>query len=121
MKIILDMNMAFRWAAMLRERGIDAVHWVEIGPGDAPDTAIMAYAADKGYAVLTNDLDFGTILALTGVTRPSVIQLRAADARPEDLLEPVAGALFRFSAGIERGALVTIDADKTRIHILPFT
>jgi predicted nuclease of predicted toxin-antitoxin system len=59
------MNMAYRWAAMLASRGIEAIHWAEIGPGDAPDNEIMDYAKNKEYAVLTNDLDFGTALALT--------------------------------------------------------
>jgi predicted nuclease of predicted toxin-antitoxin system len=115
------MNMAYRWAAMLVNRGIEAVHWAEIGPGDAPDNEIMAYAASKGYAVLTNDLDFGTVLALTAASAPSVVQIRNADVRPEALFEPVVNTLVKFSADIEKGALVTIDINKVRIHILPFT
>jgi predicted nuclease of predicted toxin-antitoxin system len=114
------MNMAHRWAAMLTGRGIEAIHWAEIGPGDAPDNEIMDYAKNKGYAVLTNDLDFGTILALTAVSAPSVVQIRGADVRPEDILESVANTLVKFSVDIEKGALVTIDANKVRIHILPF-
>jgi predicted nuclease of predicted toxin-antitoxin system len=115
------MNMAYRWASMLTRRGIEAVHWAEIGPGDAPDNEIMDYAKSKGYAVLTNDLDFGTALALTAASAPSVVQIRNADVRPERLLEPVINALVKFSADIEKGALVTIDINKVRIHILPFT
>jgi predicted nuclease of predicted toxin-antitoxin system len=115
------MNMAYRWAAMLTSRGIEAIHWAEIGPGDAPDIDIMNYAKNKGYAVLTNDLDFGAVLALTAASAPSVVQIRGADVRPENLFEPVVNALVRFSADIEKGALVTIDANKVRIHILPFT
>jgi predicted nuclease of predicted toxin-antitoxin system len=81
----------------------------------------MDYAKHKGYAVLTNDLDFGTVLALTAASAPSVVQIRGADVRPEDLLEPVVNTLVKFSADIEKGALVTIDTNKVRIHILPFT
>jgi predicted nuclease of predicted toxin-antitoxin system len=115
------MNMAHRWAAMLTSRGIEAIHWAEIGPGDTPDNEIMDYAKSKGYAVLTNDLDFGTALALTAASAPSVVQIRGADVRPENLLEPVVNILVKFSADIEKGALVTIDTNKVRIHILPFT
>jgi predicted nuclease of predicted toxin-antitoxin system len=115
------MNMAYRWAAMLTSRDIEAIHWAEIGPGGAPDYEIMDYAKRKGYAVLTNDLDFGTALALTAASAPSVVQIRSADVRPEHLLEPVVNALAKFSTDIEQGALVTIDTNKIRIHILPFT
>jgi predicted nuclease of predicted toxin-antitoxin system len=104
---------------MLTNRGIEAIHWAEIGPGDAPDHEIMDYAKSKGYAVLTNDLDFGTALALTAASEPSVVQIRGADVRPEHLLEPVFNALVKFSADIEKGALVTIDTNTIRIHILP--
>jgi predicted nuclease of predicted toxin-antitoxin system len=115
------MNMAHRWAAMLTSRGIEAIHWAETGPGDVPDNEIMDYAKRKGYAVLTNDLDFGTVLALTAASAPSVVQIRGADVRPEKLLEPVVHTLIRFSADIEKGALITINTNKVRIHVLPFT
>jgi predicted nuclease of predicted toxin-antitoxin system len=36
--------MAYRWAAMLTSRGIETIHWAEIGPGNAPDHEIMDYA-----------------------------------------------------------------------------
>jgi predicted nuclease of predicted toxin-antitoxin system len=121
MKILVDMNLSHRWAGALSQKGIDAMHWRTVGPADAPDTAIMDYAEANGFTVFTRDLDFGILLAVSSAARPSVIQLRAADARPEALLEPVAGAISRLSAEIEQGALVTIDANKTRVHVLPFT
>jgi predicted nuclease of predicted toxin-antitoxin system len=119
-KILVDMNLAFRWADMLPARGISAVHWAAAGPANAPDTAIMTYAMANGYTILTNDLDFSAILAATHRDKPSVIQIRAADTRPEQLLESVYNALIRLNDEIEQGALVTIDIKKTRIHILPF-
>jgi predicted nuclease of predicted toxin-antitoxin system len=115
------MNMAYRWPAMLANRGIEAIHWAEIGPGDAPDREIMDYAKSKGYAVLTNDLDFGVVLALTAAFAPSVVQVRGVDVRPENIIELVVNTLVKFSADIEKGALITIDTNKVRIHILPFT
>jgi predicted nuclease of predicted toxin-antitoxin system len=33
--------------------------------------------------VLTNDLDFGSILAATNGEKPSVVQVRPAELRPE--------------------------------------
>jgi predicted nuclease of predicted toxin-antitoxin system len=115
------MNMAYRWATMLTSRGIEAVHWAEIGPGDVPDNEIMNYAKSNGYAVLTNDLDFGTALALTAASAPSVVQIRGTDIRPENLLEQVVNILVKFAADMEKGTLVTIDTNKVHIHILPFT
>jgi predicted nuclease of predicted toxin-antitoxin system len=114
------MNLAVRWASMLSARGIEAIHWSSVGKASAPDDLIMAHAKDNGYAILTKDLDFSAILAATHSDKPSVIQIRAVDSRPEKILEPVCLAINRFSTDIERGAILTLDMQTTRIHILPF-
>jgi len=120
MKIIVDVNLAVRWAEMLSGRGIESIHWTAIGASNAQDIEIMSYARQNGYSVFTNDLDFSAILVSTRASGPSVIQIRAEDTRPEALLERVADTLIKFSAAIEKGTLITIDPNKTRLHILPF-
>jgi predicted nuclease of predicted toxin-antitoxin system len=75
MKIIVDVNLAIRWATMLSDRGIEAIHWSEIGATNAPDIEIMSYAQQNGYSVFTNDLDFSAILVSTHASVPSVIQI----------------------------------------------
>jgi predicted nuclease of predicted toxin-antitoxin system len=120
MKILIDMNLAVRWASMLSARGIEAVHWSSLGKANTSDDLIMAYAEENDYVILTKDLDFSAILAATYNDKPSVIQIRALDSRPEKILEPVCLAINHFSADIEKGAIVTLDMRKARIHILPF-
>jgi len=120
MKIIVDVNLAVRWANMLSNRGIEAVHWTTVGAANAQDIEIMSYARENNYSVFTNDLDFSAILVSTRASGPSVIQIRAEDTRPEANLDRVSDALVKFSAVIEQGALITIDSNKTRFHILPF-
>ena len=121
MKILVDVNLAVRWAAMLSGRGIEAVHWTAIGAANTQDIEIMTYARQNGYSILTNDLDFSAILVSTRASGPSVIQIRAEDTRPEGLLDRVADALIKFSDAIAQGTIITIDPNKTRLHILPFT
>ena len=120
MKIIVDVNLAFRWAEMLSKKGIEAIHWTAIGAANASDVDIMTYARQYGYSVFTNDLDFSTILVSTNASGPSVIQIRAEDTRPEAHLEQVANIIYKFSSEIEQGTIITIDPQKTRLHILPF-
>jgi predicted nuclease of predicted toxin-antitoxin system len=119
-KIIVDVNLAVRWAQMLSDRGIETVHWSTIGAANAQDVEIMAYARQNDYSVFTNDLDFSAILVSTRASSPSVIQIRADDTRPEAHLDRVTDSLIKFSAAIEQGAVITIDPNKTRLHILPF-
>ena len=120
MKIIVDVNLAVRWANMLSSRGIEAVHWTTIGAANAQDIEIMSYARQNGYSVFTNDLDFSAIMVSTRAASPSVIQIRAEDTRPEAHLNRVAETLIKYSAAIEQGTIITIDPYKTRMHILPF-
>ncbi len=86
MKIIVDVNLAVRWANMLSSRGIESVHWTTIGSANAQDIEIMSFARENGYSVFTNDLDFSAILVSTRAAGPSVIQIRAEDTRPESHL-----------------------------------
>jgi predicted nuclease of predicted toxin-antitoxin system len=119
MKILVDMNLSPLWAGFLTGNGIEAVHWSFIGSPDAPDSEIMAYAKTNDFAVLTNDLDFGYILAITHGKKPSVIQIRTGALRSDRIGTIVMSALKLLAADIDKGALVTIDPRKTRVNLLP--
>jgi predicted nuclease of predicted toxin-antitoxin system len=113
------MNLSPRWCDLLNSAGFAAAHWPSIGVGDAPDREIMSYSASSGYIVLTHDLDFGAILTATGRTSPSVVQIRATDVSPALIGTQVVFALRQMKDELASGALVTVDADRTRLPLLP--
>lgn len=119
MKLLIDVNLTPRWAAWLKQAQFDAVHWSEIGALDAPDSEIMTYATANDCVVFTHDLDFGAILAATNASKPSVVQVRGADVRPETIGDMLVKALHQTNTEIAEGALLTIDAKQARIRILP--
>jgi len=119
MKLLVDMNLSPRWVNRLLDAGFEAAHWSTLGALDAPDTEIMAFAKDKGYVVLTHDLDFSAILAVTHGEKPSVAQIRAEDVSPDTIGRLVINALRQMTAELEEGALLTIDPGRTRLRILP--
>ena len=119
MKILLDMNLSRTWIGYLHSSGIEAVHWADIGAGDAHDTQIMDYARVHEFVVLTQDLDFGAILAATRGVKPSVVQIRSDDLAPAVIGPNVLLALMRFAHELEHGALVTVDPNRIRGSILP--
>ena len=100
--------------------GQEAVHWSSIGPGGAPDIDIMAYAKANDLVVLTHDLDFGAILAVTQGEKPSVVQIRADDTSPDAISAQVLVALRLMEAELEAGALVTVEPARLRVRLLPF-
>lgn len=119
MRVLIDMNLSPRWVDVLAQRGIEAVHWSSVGPMNAPDTQIMAYARANDFVVLTHDLDFSAILAATHGDKPSVAQIRADDISPDTIGQQVAGALQQMQAELAEGALLTIDPNRTRLRLLP--
>jgi predicted nuclease of predicted toxin-antitoxin system len=119
MRVIIDMNLSRSWAGFLKSNNIDAAHWSEIGPVDALDEFIMRHAADQHAVVLTNDLDFGAILAATGGKAPSVVQIRAADLRVAAIGKQVAAALQQSAELLAAGALLTVEPARARITALP--
>lgn len=119
MKILIDMNLSPRWVTVLAASGISATHWSSVGPTKAPDPEIMAYARSGDLVILTQDLDFGTILAVTHGAKPSVIQIRSEDVSPEATAAIVIAAIRQMCVELERGALITVDPQRTRLRYLP--
>jgi len=119
MKLLVDMNLSPKWAGFLASAGFDAVHWSGVGAANAPDREIMSHAREGGYVVLTSDLDFGTILAVTHGEKPSVVQLRSDNLSRENIGRQVIDALRQLTSELEDGALVTVDTERTRLRILP--
>lgn len=63
MRFLIDAMYAERVAAVLLERGHDAVHVRDIGLGATPDADVLARAADQGRTLLTeNAADFLPLL-----------------------------------------------------------
>jgi predicted nuclease of predicted toxin-antitoxin system len=69
--------------------------------------------------ILTLDLDFGTLLALTHSNRPSVIQIRREDVDPINLRSVLIEVLREYSDAMNGGALMVIDEKKIRLRKLP--
>jgi predicted nuclease of predicted toxin-antitoxin system len=119
MKILIDMNLSPDWVAVFERYNITAIHWFSIGNPRDKDSVIMEWATINGYIVFTQDLDFGSLLAATGVDTPSVIQVRTQDILPTSIENLVISALNQFESLLESGALVTIDKAQSRVRILP--
>ena len=113
------MNLSPSWVEALRAMGFEAVHWSNVGDPRASDRHLLEHAGAEGYTVLTNDLDFGAILAASTSLSPSVIQVRATDLTPARLGPLVQRALGQYRELLEAGALVTVEAARLRVRILP--
>lgn len=119
MKFVIDMNLSPAWTAELISAGWEAVHWSVIGDVTALDADILSWALDANAIVLTQDLDFGAILAATRAESPSVVLLRTHDLMPESVGRQVISAIRQHAQFLLSGALLIVDPGKLRVRILP--
>jgi predicted nuclease of predicted toxin-antitoxin system len=118
-KIVIDMSLSPDWVSALHRHGWPAVHWSAVGDPRATDLTIRDWALANGHVIFTHDLDFGTILALTHASGPSVIQVRAQDVLPDHLEGVVIAALRQHDGDLAAGALVVVEESKCRVRVLP--
>ena len=119
MKILIDMNLSPKWCDILARHGWESVLWASVGKPTAPDRTILEYARDNGYIILTHDLDFSAVLATTGASAPSVIQVRTQDILSERFQILLVGALRQFESALTAGALVIVNESQSKARILP--
>ncbi len=103
----------------LQSRGYDAVHLHEQGLDRLSDAEILEKARNEGRIVLTHDLDFSQLLALSKATSPSVIVLRLADMRPASVNYYLERVLQQARSDLVRGAIVSVREDQIRVRSLP--
>jgi predicted nuclease of predicted toxin-antitoxin system len=119
MKFVIDMNISPSWVPVFEAHGMAAIHWSQMGSYSAPDAEILRWARDNDTIIFTNDLDFGAIIAATVAEFPSVIQLRDLDVTPDRNADILIDAINEHRDQLARGALISIDASRSRVHILP--
>ena len=119
MKLLIDMNLSPAWCGVLGKHGHTCFHWSQVGQPGASDAHVIAWAHENGCVVLTHDLDFGAILAVTQESGPSVVQVRTQDVLPERMETLLVEMLDRYQAELSEGALVVVDEAKSRVRILP--
>jgi predicted nuclease of predicted toxin-antitoxin system len=120
-KLLIDMNLSPQWVRALLDEGFGAVHWSRVGSPDGTDEEIMRYAARNGFVIFTHDLDFGSLLAWSQQSKPSVVQVRTNDVLPGAIGKVVVLSLRRFGTELENGAIVTVDPVKQRVRVLPLS
>lgn len=99
--------------------GWDVSHVSEIGLSRATDLEILARARFETRVCVTLDADFHALLALSGVSSPSVIRIRQEGLTGERLASMLQTIWPRLEQALSHGALVTVTQRALRIRELP--
>lgn len=119
MRFVLDMGLARRTAEFLRTKEHDAIHLRDQGLQRLSDVSIVEKALVERRVILTHDLDFGRIVALSRGQLPSVITFRLTDMRADEVNHRLEDVLQRFAPLLDEGALISVTDDAVRIRRLP--
>ncbi|OHB82160.1 MAG: hypothetical protein A2W31_14500 [Planctomycetes bacterium RBG_16_64_10] len=104
MRFLADMGVSLGLCEWLRGAGHDAVHLRDEGLQRLPNGDIFAKAAERRRLLMTFDLDFGEILALSGSAQVSVVVFRLRNTRTPHVIERLRAVLSKSATALEEGA-----------------
>lgn len=119
MRFLADMGVNARVVEWLREQGHDARHLRDEGLQRMPNGEIFAKASAELRAILTFDLDFGEIAALSRGHRTSVVVFRLRNTRTTHVIQRLEALLADSTGALEKGAIVLVEETRHRIRFLP--
>ncbi len=119
MKCRGDMGISQRTIAWLQEQGHHALHVRDMGLQRASDADILKLARDEGCILLTLDLDFGYLMAVSGAVLPSVVIFRLGNETSEFITSRLADVLDCCLDDLQEGAIIAVEETAIRVRHLP--
>lgn len=119
MKFLGNMGISPRTIEYLSERGYEAKRLLDEELERLPDHEILSKARAENSIILTNDTDFGDLLAASHATLPSVILFRLNDMRPDNVNVYLLRVLQEHSDALQQGAIISVSETSIRVRRLP--
>lgn len=119
MRFLADMGVSIRVVDWLRVQGHDAVHLAEESLQCLPNGGIFAKAVQERRLVLTFDLDFGEIIALSKGTATAVIVFRLRNARARHVIDRLARVLESSHTLLMEPCVCVVEETRHRVRRFP--
>jgi len=102
------------------EAGHDASHVRAHHLERAGDHKIFEFAKARGLIIISEDTDFGEILARAGEESPSLVLIRSAEPlTPDDQAELIQANIPSLESDLMKGAVVVLGKGRVRVRPLP--
>ncbi len=119
MKFLADMGVSPLTVQVLRQAGYDAIHLIEEGLERMRDEEIVIKARQEERIILTFDLDFAELLALSKASLPNVIIFRLKNTVPQFVSSRLLNLISEYAEQLNSGAIVTVEDARYRVRQLP--
>jgi predicted nuclease of predicted toxin-antitoxin system len=119
MRFLVDMPLSPELAAWLVDMGHDAFHAAQLGLDRPPDDAILERARAEGRVVVTADLDYSRILALTRAAGPGLVLFRGGNFSESELRERFTRLLESVPGEELPHSVIVVEKERIRRRRLP--
>ena len=119
MRFLADMGISQRVVTWLREQGHDAVHLRDQGLQRLENGDIFTKAVQESRIILTWDLDFAEILALSRLQIVSAVIFRLYNTRSVHVIHRLERVLTESAQDLEDGAIISVEERRHRVRLLP--
>ena len=119
LRFLIDMNLPSKTVTNLQQQDWNVRRVSQVLPMDAEDSEILEFARQQNRVIITQDLDFSSLLALGGYEKPSLITFRLSMPDSETITQKLLDIMPHIEDRLVEGCAVTIDDRRVRVRRLP--
>lgn len=118
-RLLLDQGLAPGAAAILRGKGLDDIHVLDVDLYRAEDAEILESARTEARTCITLDHDFHAHLALSRKDNPSVVLLRVEGLNAAEQAALIRTVCAQCEAALAEGTAISADSKTIPLRRLP--
>lgn len=119
MKTLLDMPVTPQLINVLKKYGHEGVHAYQIGKDRAPDIELLNLARRENRVIITADLDFPRLLALSSASGPGIILFRGGNYSDDEMCDLLERVLESVAVDDLEKSICVVDHSRVRVTHLP--
>ena len=119
MRFLADMGISQTTVKWLRSEVHDAIHLRDEKLQTLEDSLIIIKARSEERIILTFDLDFAALMAVSNEKFPSIVILRLKNQKYSNQISKIKSVLDESSLSLMNGAIISVDESSFRVKHLP--
>lgn len=119
MKFLLDMPVSPTLLDVLQQYGHEGVHAYQIGKSRASDQELLHIARREHRIIITADLDFPRLLALSSAKGPALILFRGGNYSDDEMRKLLERVFKNVDSEVLKCSICVVDKKRIRITQLP--